>query len=222
MAVDNRIRRFRTFLRSWGKKNVREYPWRNLLDPYSVLVAEFMLHRTQARQVQPVYLRFLKAYPSLPDLVQSPRRSARRILQPLGLAWRAHAMLDALHELWRKYGEVPTDFDTLTSVHGIGQYIAGATICFTRNVPIALIDSNTVRVVGRVFGLDLRGEARRRHDVIETIAMVCDPQHPRDFYYSLIDLAHLICRPREPLCLTCPLLNVPCVTGQTRVNRSIH
>jgi A/G-specific adenine glycosylase len=45
-------------LLSWGKQNARRFPWRETVDPYSVLIAEIMLHRTQAIQVVPVYERF--------------------------------------------------------------------------------------------------------------------------------------------------------------------
>lgn len=36
----------------WGKENLREYPWRETTDPYRIIVAEFMLHRTRADQVE--------------------------------------------------------------------------------------------------------------------------------------------------------------------------
>jgi A/G-specific adenine glycosylase len=126
-------------------------------------------------------------------------------------------MIKALNYLWENYHEVPTDFDQLISVEGIGQYIAGATVCFSKNEPVVLVDTNTVRVVGRVFGLDLSGEARRRKSVIATISETCHPERPRDYYYALIDFAHTVCTPRNPDCMNCPLLDIPCSFGKSRV-----
>ena len=117
----------------------------------------------------------------------------RELLSPLGLNWRIDGMLDALHSLWDQYTNVPKEREKLIRERNIGQYIAGATATFTQNEPNGLIDTNTVRVVGRVFGLDLHGEARRRREVINLIDTACDPQRPRDYYYALIDLAHQIC-----------------------------
>ena len=145
-------------------------------------------------------------------------RNVENILRPLGLHWRIQGMLDALDGFWNEYRAVPMDYDRLISVPTVGQYIAGAVICFSSNQPITLIDSNIVRVVGRVFGLDLSGEARRKKPVIQAITDIVDPDRPRDFYYALIDLAHTICRPRSPACADCPLLVVPCRYGHTALS----
>jgi len=210
---EEEISRFRYPLLSWGVSHTRSYPWRYLDDPYKVIVSEFMLHRTQTRQVVPIYERFISLYPTLKDYAVADRREVEQILQPLGLQWRIRGMLDALYEFWHSCRTVPTNYEQLISVPTVGQYIAGAVVCFTTNQPLTLIDSNIVRVVGRVFGLDLSGEARRKKPVIQTITAVVDPVHPRVFYYALIDLAHTLCRLRNPACADCPLLNVPCQYG---------
>jgi len=214
------ISRFRSFLLSWGDSSIRSYPWRYSDDPYRVIVSEFMLHRTQTKQVIPIYERFIKEYPTLADYAEADRSDIAEILKPLGLSWRIQGILNALDELWQEYGEVPVDYELLLAVPTVGQYIAGATVCFTTNQPLTIIDSNIVRVVGRVFGLDLSGEARRKKPIIQAISAVVDPVRPRDFYYALIDLAHNICRPRNPACKECPLLDVPCQYGAAILHQS--
>jgi A/G-specific adenine glycosylase len=176
-----------------------------------------MLHRTQAKQVVPVYAEFVRRYPTLRAFIGGNRRAARRLLNRLGLAWRADGMIEALAMLSRQSDSVPTDYDALIATAGIGPYIAGATVAFSENRSIALVDSNTVRVVGRVFGLDLRGEARRRREVTECLRAVVHPSRPREYHYALIDLAHEICRPKSPLCGVCPLLSLPCEYGRMQV-----
>ena len=204
------IRKFRKSLNSWGESNIGDYPWRYRDDPYAVLVAEFMLHRTQKRQAEQVYTAFIKAYPTLKAFQKADREQVREMLRPLGLNWRIEGMLAVLDSLWEQYRDVPPEREKLIRERNVGQYIAGATATFAKNEPHALIDTNTVRVVGRVFGLNLEGEARRRKEMIEAIEAVCDPENPRDFYYAMIDLAHEICRPKAPDCENCPLRKVPC------------
>lgn len=194
----------------WGRESTYVYPWRWINDPYRVLVSEFMLHRTQVKQVLEVYQQFIALCPTLEAFAKTDETLMRYSLSSLGLRWRVDAMLKALFYLWNYYGEVPIDQQKLMSVVGIGQYIASATVCFTQDKPLALIDTNTVRVIGRVFGLDLSGEARRRKSVLEAISSACDPEHPRDYYYAIIDLAHQICLPRAPRCIKCPLHDLPC------------
>ena len=214
-SVENEIvSKLRSQLFEWGKRNRCIYPWRYSKDPYVVLVSEFMLHRTQTRQVEPIFLSFTTTYPTLADYAHAPKGDVESLLHSLGLQWRIAGMLNALDTLWEKYGDVPGDYEKLIAIRGIGQYIAGATVCFTTNQPFTIVDSNIVRVIGRVYDLDLSGEARRKKPIIQAIAKACDPLHPRDFYYALIDLAHQICRPLHPACQDCPLLVVPCKAGE--------
>lgn len=216
-APDDTIIQLRSRLLNWGSENSRAYPWRYSRDPYIVLVSEFMLHRTQTRQVEPIFTQFTSAFPTLADYARAPEGQAEALLQPLGLRWRIVGMLHALDTLWEKYGHVPADYEKLIAIRGIGQYIAGATVCFTTNQPFTIVDSNIVRVIGRIYGLDLSGEARRKKPLMQAITDACDPHHPRDFYYALIDLAHQICKSERPACQECPLLDVPCKTGQGNV-----
>lgn len=213
-SVNSLVIEFRLRLLNWGVNNTHKYPWRWNDNPYHVLVSEFMLHRTQTKQVVAVYNRFITEYPTLEAFVVGNRIRARDLLNALGLHWRIQGMLSALSQIREQYREVPLDQEKLMQIEGIGQYIASATVCFTKNEPVTLIDTNIVRVVGRVFGLDLSGEARRRKSVVDAIETACDPVHPRDYYYAMIDFAHQVCTFKTPACENCPLLNLPCHYGK--------
>ena len=195
----------RESLLQWGQDNMRSYPWRHDRNPYRVLVSEFMLHRTQATQVIPVYNHFIKIFPDLEKFYHGKNDTIREILQSLGLSWRITGMIQALIEIYEHFEEVPNNYEYLISIKGIGPYIAGATVCFSTNLSLPLIDTNTVRVTGRLLGLDISGEARRRKAIQTAIANTVDPEHPRNYYYSMIDLAHTICKPHKPSCEVCPL-----------------
>lgn len=220
MATQAKVSKLQEKIKSWGTRNLQDYPWRFVNDPYRVLVAEFMLHRTGADQVAPIYTKFIDDYPDLESFSQAPRSDIKEALASLGLKWRIESMVNALDSIFSDFGEVPQDFDQLKSVFGIGPYIAGATMCFAFGEPETLVDTNTVRVIGRVFGLNLEGEARRRKEVILTIGRTVDHEEPRVYYYSLIDLAHEICHPEKPECQLCPLLDVPCEYGTAQMHRT--
>lgn len=210
---------FRSRIQAWGKNHIEIYPWRYRDDPYTILVSEFMLHRTQKDQAEKVYREFLEQYPTLEAYVKGDREKAQETLKPLGLNWRIEGMLDVLESLYKKHGHIPTEKRKLIKERNVGPYIAGATATFTTNQPHTLIDTNTVRVIGRVFGLNLEGEARRRKEVKVTIEKVSHTDNPRDLYYAIIDLAHKICFPKNPDCTSCPLLEVPCTFGNNKLNR---
>jgi A/G-specific adenine glycosylase len=197
---------FRSHLLAWGDKNIQYYPWRFINDPYKILISEFMLHRTQVNQVIPVFNKFIDKYPNIQSCATLEYDDAREILSPLGLFWRSDSMVSALIKLNKSIGKIPFIYEDLISIPGIGPYIAGAVICFSQNIHMTLIDTNIVRTVGRLFGLDLHGEARRRKTVFESISIFVDPINPRMFYYSIIDFAHQICLSRKPKCAICPLI----------------
>ena len=204
------IKLFRRGVLRWGKKNTRSFPWRYQDNPYKVLVSEFMLHRTQAHQVVPVFKDFIHKYPTLTSFCTADKKEISETLKSLGLTWRIKGMITALNELWISHNEVQANYEQLLSIRGIGQYIAGATVCFSQNLPVTLIDTNTVRIVGRVLGLSLIGEARRRKPMIQAISCLTDPESPRDFYYAMIDIAHTVCKSHDPICQECPLISLPC------------
>ena len=43
---------------NWGKKNLRNYPWRETNNIYEIIIAEILLHRTKANQVLEIYNKF--------------------------------------------------------------------------------------------------------------------------------------------------------------------
>lgn len=205
------INTFQSEILNWGRKNIKEYPWRFSSNPYKILVSELMLMRTRADQVIPVFFNFIENYPDIQSLRSGAEEDLYRILYPLGLNWRIRNMVRILREIPYIFNDFPKTYEDLISIDGIGPYIAGATICFSTNEPVVLIDTNIVKVIGRVCGLNLEGEARRRKEMYNAIHMVVPKINPALFYYSLIDLSHSICLNKNPECQICPLKNLPCV-----------
>jgi len=69
------VAEFRNALKAWGRQHFRSFPWRHTEDPYQVLMAEIMLHRTQATQAVLIYQRFIEAYPHAHALLGPAERS---------------------------------------------------------------------------------------------------------------------------------------------------
>lgn len=197
---------FRALLLEWWRDNARSYPWRQQQAPYAIIVAEMMLRRTRAEQVVPVYQRFLAAYPTLAAAAAADPVTIREHLRPLGLAWRADTIVHFLQEAYARFGDdLPTDPAVLRELPGVGDYVSAATACFAVTAAVPLIDTNVVRVLGRVFGLDTRGEARRRREMRELATRAMYPAHPAEYHYAVLDLAARVCLPGRPKCDICPL-----------------
>jgi A/G-specific adenine glycosylase len=180
------------------------------------MIAELMLRRTQARQVITIYDSFIAKYPDAKTLAEAPADEVEQSLFSLGLAWHIPAFQEIARALVAQYnGVVPSDYEKLIALPGIGDYVASAVCCFAFKQPKAIIDTNTVRVAGRLFGLPTHAESRRRKPIRTLLQELLDRQSPKSYNYALLDLAAQICTPSSPDCQTCPLLSY-CVTGQER------
>lgn len=206
---------FRKALIAWGREHFRPFPWRLTEDPYRILMAEVMLHRTQASQVVPVYERFVERYPDVPALAQAGREKLRDALYSLGLRWRIHLIHDLAARLVEEFGgSIPEKKEHLLSLPGVSEYIASAVRCFAWNHPEPLVDTNIVRVIGRMFGLEIKDSSRRNQHFRKLIAALIAREEPRAYHYALLDLADQVChKERDPKCERCPIQRW-CVYGR--------
>lgn len=192
---------------AWGSKNIRKFPWRDTDDPYRVIVAEIMLHRTKAEQVERIYEDFLKKYRRIHDIYKTPLDELMGDMSSLGLSWRGRLM----HEMARYIVEecdsqIPSSKEGLLKLPGVGPYIASALMCFIYEKPEPVLDTNTVRVIGRLHGIRISDSSRRSKKFESIMRSYLKYGCPRDFSLSLIDLAALVCTSNEsPHCEMCPV-----------------
>jgi len=199
--VDN----LRSDLLQWWCYAKRSFPWRETRDPYKMLVAEVLLHRTRANQVVTLYESFLQRFPDVESLAQSTPEELRTLFHSGGLPWRwklLHSMAVVLKEKFQ--GKIPDDFEILVSLPGISQYIASSVRCFAFGHPDAILDTNTVRVTGRLLGLAISDSSRRSQLFRDILQSLIYPDNARDFNFALIDFAATICMAKSPLHHKCP------------------
>lgn len=185
----------------------RDFRWRHTKDPYEIMIAEFMLQRTKADQVVPVYANFLKKYPDIKSLSKADIEDIKKIIRPLGLHWRsAHFKKAAEYILGEYNGNIPSIREELLKIPGVGDYVAGVilAVSFSKNSPI--VDSNIARVLNRYFGMALEGEIRRNKKIVEKADELfshCNCE-PKEMLFSIIDFSALMCTPLNPKHEICP------------------
>ncbi|MDJ0591610.1 MAG: A/G-specific adenine glycosylase [Pleurocapsa sp. MO_226.B13] len=201
-----KIEWFRTRLQSWAEDNLRDYPWRNTKDPYSILVAEFLLQRTDADTVLPIYQTFLTLYPTLNQLAIAPVDDIADLLQPLGLFFRAERLSETAKIIIKKYeGVIPLEEKELLKLPGIGKYTARAIVSQAFSQPAAVLDTNVARILERFFGIE-GGRIKSRCKILWNAADKIAPDtNVGHWNLTLLDFGALTCTARNPKCSECPL-----------------
>lgn len=193
-------------LLQWYKKNGRDFPWRQTPDPYKIMIAEFMLHRTRAEQVVPVYNHFIRKYPDISSLAHAEESDIKQFTAHLGLHWRyKHLLKSAKYVVNNLHGIFPDDYKDLQKIPGIGEYISCAISIIAFSKPAPVVDSNIARFFNRFFNLNLTGEIRRKREIINISKDFFDTPHCAFLLFSIIDFCAIFCKPRKPLCERCIL-----------------
>ncbi len=193
-------------LLQWYKNNYRRYPWRNESSPYRIMIAEFMLQRTRANQVLPVYINFINMYQDIFALSIADIKDVDRSIESLGLKWRASHFKKAAEYIVNEYsGDIPSNKEDLLKVPGIGEYISGAILAVAFSKKSCIVDSNIARVLNRFFGLRLEGEIRRKKEIVKLSCELFNCEDPKTVLFAIIDFSASICTPLNPKHQICPL-----------------
>jgi A/G-specific adenine glycosylase len=194
-------KRFRQHLLRWYDANQRDLPWRSTRDPYRIWVSEIMLQQTRVAAVVEYYHRFLEAFPTLQALADAPVAAVLACWSGLGYYRRARLMHQAAQDVVKRYqGYFPQSGEELRILPGIGKYTSAAIASIAFGEPVAVVDGNVERVIQRVYGTELStSEIRKSAEVL------LSRRRPGDFNQGLMELGAVVCLPRDPKCLLCPV-----------------
>lgn len=158
-----------------------------------------MLQQTRMEVVLPYFERFLARFPSVAALAAATDDDVTAAWSGLGYYRRARMLRAGAMAVNGSFGGViPATVEELLTIPGIGRYTAGAIASIAFDVRAPIVDGNVARVVARLFGDDEDAWSRA-----EALVKAC--KSPRVFNQGLMELGALICTPRNPTCLVCPL-----------------
>ncbi|MCZ2340298.1 MAG: A/G-specific adenine glycosylase [Bacteroidales bacterium] len=197
----------RRALRDWFHQHQRDLPWRNDRDPYRIWVSEVMLQQTTVAAVIPYFERFLNRFPTVSALAAADEQDVLRHWAGLGYYRRARHLHQAAQQLATRSGEsLPDDPAIWAALPGVGQYILGAVLSQAFDVPLPIVEANSLRVLARLWAYpgDPRMGAGKKW-VWQAAETLLPHQHAGDFNQALMELGALVCRVERPRCGECPL-----------------
>ena len=183
--------------------HARALPWRaapgsERPDPYKVWLSEVMLQQTTVATVTPRFLRFVERWPTVEALAAAADEEILGEWAGLGYYARARNLIACARAVSTRGGFPRTEAE-LRKLPGLGAYTAAAIAAIGFGEDAVPVDTNVERVVARLFGLINRADVR-------PAALGWWPQgHSGDFAQACMDLGATICRPKAPLCGSCPL-----------------
>ena len=190
-------------LLSWGLPQLRDLPWRNSRDRWSVLVSEVMLQQTQVSRVVPKYQEFIASYPTPAVCAAAPLADLLRLWNGLGYPRRCKNLHDAAKTVVDQHdGRVPGTLDDLLGLPGVGPYTARAVLAFADSADVAVVDTNVARVLARVTNTPLSARDSQA---------LADALQPRGLAWEwnqvVMDFGAQICVARQPKCEKCPVID---------------
>ena len=201
---------FASRLTRWFAGHGRDLPWRRpSASAWSVLVSEVMLQQTPVARVEPVWHEWMGRWPTPAALAADSPGEAVRAWGRLGYprrALRLHSCADAI--VRRHGGEVPSSYDDLRALPGVGDYTAAAVASFAFGRRVAVLDTNVRRVYRRVFDgtddLTASPTVRERAAALDRVP----DEAPGRYSVSVMELGALVCTARAPRCAGCPVADV--------------
>lgn len=203
------IPKFQKTLLAWYEKNKRDLPWRHTKDPYHIWISEVMLQQTKVETVIPYFQRFIKQFPTLVHLAEADEESVLKAWEGLGYYSRARNLHHAVREVKEKYGGVvPDTEEEISKLKGVGSYTAGAILSIAYGKPVPAVDGNVMRVLSRILLIEDDITKAKTKRLFEQIVRKLIPENAASsFNQALMELGALVCTPKSPGCLLCPVMD---------------
>lgn len=192
----------------WQRKAGRhDLPWQHSRDPYLVWLSEIMLQQTQARTVQPYFLRFQARFPDVHTLANAPLDEVLALWSGLGYYARARNLHDCARRVVEEHGgRFPSSARALAELPGIGRSTAAAIAVFAFGERAAILDGNVKRVFCRHFGIEGAPVGAVEKSLWTLAESLLPPAADMTAYtQGLMDLGATCCLPRHPRCDACPV-----------------
>ena len=183
-----------------------DLPWQRPATPYRVWISEIMLQQTRVETVRPYFERFMHSFPDLASLAAADTDEVLAHWAGLGYYARARNLHRAARIAMAEHGgALPTDFDALVALPGIGRSTAGAVLSLAHGQRHAILDGNVKRVLARHAGIEgWPGTGAVARALWAEAEWRTPTRRVADYNQAMMDLGATVCLSR-PRCGECPV-----------------
>lgn len=203
------VRDFQICLKEWFVRVGEDYPWRQTTDPYSILVSELMLQQTRVATVlgRGYFSRWMQQFPDWRSLADAGEGEILKAWEGLGYYNRARNLQAAAKQVCHLHdGDLPSDYEAILALPGVGRYTAGAVLSFAFDQRAAIVDGNVIRVLTRIMGfeepVDTAAGGKR---IWEWAGALTPGKDVRVYNSAIMELGQRCCMKSSPRCSECPV-----------------
>lgn len=193
-------------------------------DPLDVLIATILSQATSDANSDRTFAALKQRFPTWDEVLRAREQTLVSTIRQGGLAKQKAAVIRALlRQIREAHGELGLSFlhdmpapeaeEYLSRFRGIGPKTVACTLLFACRKDVFPLDTHIFRILRRVGLIPLTCSDKKAHELMNDIV----PEGKfYSFHVNLIRHGRTLCRPREPLCHRCPIVEY-CDYGQQRV-----
>ncbi len=192
-------------------------PKRNekLPDPVDMLIATILSQNTNDNNSYKAFSQLREKYKDWESAASARRNSIESAIRVAGLGKQKSASIKGfLTDIQEKKGKISLDYldklkndeaiTELTNYNGVGIKTASCVLLFAMDRNVCPVDTHVHRTVNRIGIVDEKTPDK----TFAALNNNFPPKIAHQFHTNLIRLGREICKPKNPSCGICPLVNV--------------
>lgn len=192
-------------------------PHRNktLPDPVDMLIGTILSQNTNDRNSYKAYKNLKKKFPDWEALSRARRTTIENEIRVAGLVLqKSTAIKEFLKDVKTKHGSISLEYinnmpdekilEELTSFNGIGIKTASCVLLFALDKNVCPVDTHVHRTVNRIGIIN----AKTPDKTFIKLNNNFPSKIAHRFHTNLIRLGREICKPKNPVCSVCPILDL--------------
>lgn len=175
-------------------------------DPYRLIVMARLSAQCTDKRVNEVSKPLFEKYPTVYDLAKAEQRDVESIIRPCGLfRTKAESIIALSREIVERHGgNVPSTYDELIALSGVGMKIANLMLGDVFGQPRIVPDTHCIRISYKL-GLITKAEPVPCE---KELSKLIPQEEQSDFCHRIVLFGREYCKAPTPRCEECPLRRI--------------
>lgn len=178
---------------------------RSGMDPFKVLIATMLSHRTKDENTSKAFQQLFSTYKDVKEIAESDENKIQELIKPAGFyRLKARRIKEVSKIIIDQYnGKVPNDIDKLLSLPSVGRKTANCVLVYGFGKEAIPVDTHVHRVMNRIGFVNTKTPEETEFELMKKV----DKKYWMDLNLLFVKFGQKICKPVIPRCNICKLKN---------------